>query len=104
MEPSPAWTSTGDATGDLVGLSGFGFARVTLGANGARFVPHFEAVDIVSDNRLMAQQAFTTTHEFSVTCDSPELRARLLYRYAPPHLADERGWLETERITVEVTQ
>ncbi|MEC8380666.1 MAG: hypothetical protein VXZ96_10120 [Myxococcota bacterium] len=104
VESEPDWTRTGDPTGDLVGLSGFGFARVTQGVDGARFVPHFEAIDIVSDNRLMAQQAFTTTHEFSISCDSPSLSAQLLYRYAPPHLADERGWIETERVMVEVSQ
>ena len=61
-------------------------------------MPHFEVVDIVSDNRLMAHQAFTTTHEFSVSCDSPELSPA-----AVPLCATTCGWgwLETERIMVE---
>ncbi|MCC6619895.1 MAG: hypothetical protein IT385_01490, partial [Deltaproteobacteria bacterium] len=36
----------------LAGAPGFAFARVLVGADGARMVPHFLAVDVASDNRL----------------------------------------------------
>ena len=104
VEAPSDWTQTGAVTEDLAGLSGFGFARVTLGAAGERFVPHFEAVDVVSDNRLLPQQSFTTNHQFAVSCDAPQIKAQLLYRFTPPHLDDERGWSHSERIMVEVAK
>ncbi len=76
---------------DLAGAAGFGFARVLADAEGNVFAPSFTAVDVVSDNRLAPQQAFTTFHSF-VGCPDPEITARLLYRPWPVALARERGW------------
>ena len=32
-----------------------------LGTNGERYVPHYKAIDVASDNRLAPGQAVTTT-------------------------------------------
>lgn len=91
----------GDAATPLAGLPGFGFARVLVGADGARMVPHFLAVDVASDNRLLPQQGWTSTHTFQATCEAPEVQATLLYRAYPLALAWERGWEMTERVMAE---
>jgi hypothetical protein len=94
----------GDPVAGLAGLPGFGFARVMVGADGARMVPHFAAVDIASDNRLPPQQAWTSQHTFAADCDEPTVTAALLYRSYPLDLAAQRGWELTERVmtTAEV--
>lgn len=80
------------------GAAGFGFARVLAGADGARMVPHFLAVDVASDNRLMPGAAYTTTHRFASSCASPEVTAVLVHRAFPLDLARERGWTITETV------
>ena len=87
----------------FAGAAGFGFARVLTGPDGARMVPHFLAVDVASDNRLLPQTGWTSTHRFSADCDSPTVTAALLYRPWPLPLAAERGWSMTETIMAEVT-
>ncbi len=86
----------------LAGASGFAFARVMVDARGRPMVPHFLAVDVVSDNRLLPQQAWTSTHAFQAGCATPEVRARLLYRPMPQWLAQERRWEVTDEVMAEV--
>jgi hypothetical protein len=90
--------SSGDPIAHLAGAPGFGFARVMVGEDGARMVPHFAAVDIASDNRLMPQTSFTSTHLFESPCESPVVEANLLYRSYPEWLAKQRGWDMSERV------
>ena len=89
----------------LAGAPGFGFARVTVGADGQRMVPHFAAVDIASDNRLMPQQSWTSNHIFADDCaGTPQIHARLVYRAYPPALARARGWPMEDILMTEVTR
>lgn len=92
------------ADGAWAGAPGFGFARVLVDADGARMVPHWKAVDVVSDNRLLPQAAWTSTHRFATSCAAPELRAELVHRDYPWALADARGWAVTDRPMDEVTR
>lgn len=88
----------------LAGAPGFGFARVLEGADGARGVPSFRAVDVVSDNRLMPQESYETEHRFEGACEDPdalEVRAALIYRAWPIDLARERGWVAVDTVMVE---
>ena len=94
----------GNAAIALAGLPGFGFARVMVGADGERMVPHFAAVDIASDNRLPPQAAWTSTHTFAADCEDPVVRAVLLYRPYPLLLAQQRGWQMSERVVAEVVR
>ncbi len=84
----------------FAGLPGSTFARVLVGADGARGVPHFLAVDVASDNRLLPNQGWTSTHRFAA-CAAPEIHATLLHRDYPLALARERGWTVTDRVMVE---
>jgi len=86
------------------GAPGFGFARVTVGADGRRMVPHFAAVDVASDNRLLPQKSWTSTHVFEGGCDTPRVRARLIYRAYPMDLARARGWSMDDVLMTEVTR
>jgi hypothetical protein len=98
---SPDWPSEGFVATGWAGAPGFAFARVLVGADGRRMVPHFMAVDVASDNRLMPQKAWTSQHRFAATCDTPWVEAQLLYRPYPLSLARERGWKLEERIMAE---
>ena len=63
-----AWSglrSEGQTATTLAGAPGFAFARVMADADGARNVPHFRAVDVVSDNRLPPQASWTSQHRFA---------------------------------------
>jgi hypothetical protein len=86
----------------LAGAAGFAFARVMVDAGGRPMAPHFLAVDVASDNRLMAQQASTSSHVFRTRCPEPEVRATLRYRPAPLDLARERGWDVRDEVMAEV--
>ncbi len=88
----------GDAPAGFSGAQGFGFARVLVDAQGRRMVPHFLAVDVASDNRLVAGGSWVSTHRFSATCEEPTARAVLLYRRYPIDLARERGWQMQESV------
>lgn len=90
--------------GEWAGHPGFAFAKVLVGPEGGRDVPHFMAVDIASDNRLMPQRPWVSTHRFSATCETPEIRARLYYRTAPLALARERGWDASDWLVGESTR
>jgi hypothetical protein len=98
-----AWPPADDTSSlAIAGHAGYSFARTLVDANGARGVPHFRAVDMVSDNRLAPGVARTTTHTFAVPpgCTSAKVEAVLLYRPFPVALARERGWTEAHDYVV----
>lgn len=86
----------------IAGHAGYSFARTLVDASGARGVPHFRAVDMVSDNRLAPGVTRSTTHTFAVPpgCPSAKVDAVLLYRPFPVALARERGWSEARDYVV----
>ncbi|MEQ9498035.1 MAG: hypothetical protein RIT81_14285 [Deltaproteobacteria bacterium] len=86
----------------LAGAPGFAFMRVYVDRDGRRAVPHFLAVDIASDNRLMPQRSHTTSHRFATTCADPVVTARLYYRAYPHAIARARGWPNPDQRMVEV--
>lgn len=88
----------------VAGAPGFGFARVLADADGVSMVPHHRAVDIVSDNRILPQQEWSSTHEFAVSCGDPIVDAILLHRAYPIELAAERGWQNPQQVMVEVSK
>lgn len=91
------------AGGDYAGAPGFGFARVTVGADGERGVPGFRAVDVASDNRLLPRGAWTSTVRFDGSdCPDARVEATLLHRnYATPEAA-RRGWTITDQVMASV--
>lgn len=84
------------------GAPGFAFARVLVGPDGRRMVPHFLAVDVASDNRLLPQQSATTVHRFAPGCADPVVSAVLVHRAYPPALAAERRWTLEESVMARV--
>ena len=84
------------------GAPGYAFARVLADASGQRMVPHFLAVDAVSDNRIPPRSAWTTHHQFASPCADPEVHAVLVHRAYPLALAAERRWTLTESVMDEV--
>lgn len=92
------------ASTDYAGRAGVAFARVLSDANGVRMVPHYAAVDVVSDNRLLPQQAWTSVHIFPTQCEQPEVTARLWHLDVPAGLARSKGWKRTARQMTEVTR
>lgn len=88
----------------VAGAPGFAFARVLADADGARMVPHHRAVDVVSDNRILPQQEWTSTHVFGGSCPEPVVDAMLVHRPYPVGLVRERGWDGTQQVMVEVSQ
>lgn len=97
-----ALPADGDAATARAGAPGFTFARVLVGPDGERMVPHFLAVDVASDNRLLPQGESVTEHRFAATCEDPEVHAVLVHRAYPLPLARERGWTVTETMMDEV--
>ncbi|MFT7579014.1 MAG: hypothetical protein ACI9MR_000676 [Myxococcota bacterium] len=79
----------------LAGRPGVVFAKVLVGADGLRMVPHHAAVDVASDLRLRPGQRWVSEHVFDAAgCETaPTVEARLLYRRAPRWLAIERQWV-----------
>jgi hypothetical protein len=88
----------------LAGAPGFAFARVLADASGNTMVPHHRAVDIVSDNRILPQTQWSSTHEFALACADPVVDALLVHRAYPVELARERGWAPVQQIMVEVSE
>ena len=84
------------------GAPGFGFARVMVGADGERMVPHFAAVDVASDNRLLPFDQWTSTHLFVAPCPDPVVETKLMYRSIPRPLAVSKGQAWTESKMQEV--
>jgi hypothetical protein len=86
------------------GSPGFAFARVLSGVGGTRMVPHHLAVDVHSDNRLLPQSSWTSTHQFASPCEEPIVRAVLIHRAFPFGVSQERGWELKESVMVEVVR
>lgn len=95
------WSEQGDPSPALAGAPGFGFARVLVGPDGERMVPHHRAVDVASDNRLLPGQFWTSRHRFAGPCPSVEAAAVVLHRGLPWGLSQQRGWSMTERVMAE---
>lgn len=85
----------------LAGAAGHAFAKVLTGPDGSRQVPHFLAVDVAADNRLLPQRQWSGTWTFAAPCAEPTVRASLLYRAWPLALARERGWDGSDVVMVE---
>ena len=90
LEPAEGQVAYVAGEGAWAGRPGFGWARVLADAEGNRMVPHWAAVDVVSDNRLMPQQSWTTTHTFAATCEEPTVTATLVHRAYPYGELDTR--------------
>ncbi len=90
--------------GARAGEPGFAFARVTADATGRAMVPHFAAVDVVSDNRLLPGASWTTTHRFVSPCARPTATATLVHRNYPWALAAERGWTLSDQTMATSTR
>ncbi len=88
----------GDAASGRAGAAGFAFARVLVDDQGRRMVPHHRAVDVVSDNRLLPGQRWTSSHRFAACAGSLQVDAVLVYRAAPLWLATERGWSLADQV------
>ena len=84
----------GDRSAAWAGAAGYAFARVTVAADQRRFVPHYEAVDLASDNRIPPASASVTHHEFTLPngCANASVQAWVLYRPHPYGLAEQRRW------------
>jgi hypothetical protein len=78
----------------MAGIAGQSFARVLVDAAGERLVPHYKAIDIVSDNRLPPLEPVITTHRFALPagCSLAAVTATALYRPVPLFLGRLRGW------------
>ena len=73
-------------------------------ADGQTMVPHHRANDIASDNRLLPQHEWSSTHSFALGCADPVVDALLVHRPYPVSLARERGWPATQTVMVEVSK
>ncbi len=100
----PGLIEDGSPPSTLAGASGFVWARVLVGADGRLAVPHFAAVDVVRDNRLMPGASVTTEHRFVAGCVAPVVSAKLVYRPFPKDLADQRGWAVVDRVIAEASR
>lgn len=90
----------GIGEGAYAGHPGWGFARVLVDSEGERMVPHWRAVDMVSDNRLMPQAEWTSTHLFAATCAEPTVTATLIHRAYPWG----QGFDTRDQVMVEIRQ
>jgi hypothetical protein len=86
---------------NVAGAPGFAFARVLVDPDGTRMAPHFRAVDVASDNRILPQDTWSSTHEFESPCAEPTVRAVFVHRPYPSREARERGWSYTEALVAE---
>jgi hypothetical protein len=98
-DPAPSMWADGQAAKNLAGAAGYTFARVLTDSASARSVPHYRAVDMASDNRIPPGQSARTSHRFDVTgCTQATVKARLLYRPVPTHMARLFGWTASDFI------
>jgi hypothetical protein len=96
---APASMPTEDgAAATWAGAPGWAFARVLADEDGQRMVPHHKATDVVSDNRILPQDSWTSSHSFVASCAAPEVSAVLLHRPVPRHLSLERGWVALDKV------
>jgi hypothetical protein len=90
----------------LAGSVGYSFARTLVDPLGQRGVPHYRAIDMVSDNRIAPQAVATTTHAFAIPpgCPSATLTAVVVYRPIPLGLGRQRGWDARDYVIATTTQ
>jgi hypothetical protein len=90
----PDKPSDGQASTFLAGAAGYAFARVLVGSDGKRGVPHYRAIDIASDNRIPPGKNAVSQHVFALPaqCNGGTVRAQLVYRPLPVDLSASRGW------------
>ena len=97
----------GDPARAVAGAPGMDFGKVLADADGEHQVPHYRAVDVVRDNRLLPYESATSEHRFDLPAGCGELtaEARLVYRRYPLRLARERGWELLDHVvtTADVT-
>ena len=105
-DPAPATWMDGDPSKALAGAAGFAFGRVMVDPTGARFVPHYRAVDIASDNKIPPQTTAKTQHVFAVPpgCSSATVTATLLYRPLPLAWSQERSWGGRDYVVMHASQ
>lgn len=102
-----AWPPVdGAQSAALAGSPGLSFARTLVDPSGRRGVPHYRAIDMVSDNRLAPQAQATTTHAFTVPpgCASATISAAVIYRPMPIGLARQRGWDARDHVIATTSQ
>ena len=103
--PAATLPTDGAPIQPLAGAPGFAFARVLTDASGREMVPHHAAVDVRSDNRILPQDNWTSTHRFDgSSCPTPTARAVLVHRAFPYAQAVEKGWAVSESTMAEVVQ
>ena len=95
-----AYLVRGDDT--LAGAPGVAFARVLADAQGRLGVHHSQAVDIVSDNRLMPQARWVSEHRFDASCEAPVAQAQLIHRDFFYDYAQRKAWSVTDRLITQV--
>ena len=86
----------------LAGQAGTAFARVTQDAQGNIGIPHFQATDLLSDNRLMPQKEWVSNHRFRATCDEPVAVAQLIHRNFFWATAAQKNCPVVDRVMTEV--
>ena len=82
----------------LAGLPGRDFARVMVDAEGRLQAPHYRAVDILRDDRILPGTSRTVSATFRLPegCDDVDASATLVYRRYPLELLRARGWSAPE--------
>jgi hypothetical protein len=90
----------------LAGAAGYSFARTLVDPLGQRGIPHYRAIDMVSDNRIGPQAKATTTHTFTIPagCASATITAVVVYRPIPVALAHRRGWDARDYVIATTSQ
>lgn len=97
--------AVGDAvpSGAYAGALGTTFGKVLVDADGNRQVPHFAAIDVVSDNRIPSGVTQSTSYRFALpgACPDATITATLLYRPHPLAEARRRGWDGRDHLVTE---
>jgi hypothetical protein len=104
-EALPDELEDGSVSRHLAGTSGYTFSRVLIDSSGVRSVPHYKAVDMVSDNRIGPGENALTSHAFTLPdgCSDVEVRATVMYRPHPLNLAVERDWTAVDHVISTAT-
>ncbi len=90
----------------LAGSPGYSFARTLVDPLGQRGVPHYRAIDMVSDNRISPQSKAVTRHAFAIPagCASATVTAVVVYRPIPVGLGRQRGWDARDYVVATTSQ
>ena len=96
----------GESARYLAGYPGLSFSKVLVDADGERHVPHYKAVDIASDNRLLPGTNVILEHVYDLpeNCDTGNISAQLIYRPIPLQLSVSRGWESLDYVVAEAQQ